>query len=156
MLKRSLEKLDIIAQAKFLDRKWNRYRRQPDKGIKATEESIEKIERELEFKIPSQLIKISTIAKYYTVWFGSIGENYSSRDHILNLNREFTSEIIKARPLPDDLVLINHGYDGDCDCISRNDSGANSVEYFSSDFDYGGQRKVLAASFEDYLRYIAA
>ena len=78
-----------------------------------TESSIRIISERLGFTLPSDFIAFANICPAYDAWFGSIGEDFESPVHILEVNAEFHSPDIL---LPAELIVINHGYDDDLDC----------------------------------------
>jgi hypothetical protein len=93
------------------------------------------------------------------VWFASIGEDFENPMHILNLNRIFHTEPGDGyMPLPEPLVLINHGHDGDCDCIDtrvQNAEGEYSIIYWDCQASSSFVPTELFASYPLYLESIA-
>ncbi len=75
-----------------------------------TEQSVRRIRDEFGITLPPLLVEVATACPSYGGWFNSIGEDYDSHAHILNLNRA-----LRAEGLPEQYVLLNHGHDGDCD-----------------------------------------
>jgi hypothetical protein len=101
----------------------------PRENSQPTTASIEVIERTLGFKIPADFIHFTRLCPNYTSWFASLGENFEDPLHILKLHAEYHSDHIM---LPPELIVINHGYDGDLSCydLSRTDSsGRYSIVY---------------------------
>lgn len=122
----------------------------------ATAESVAFIEESLKFAIPRDFVELSRLADNYGVWFGSIGDDYQSHNHLLRLNDAFHDSDLQAEAasiaLPDHLVLLNHGHDGACDCF---DITAPPVggEYpiYHLNVEYPKEPKLLARSFRQYL-----
>lgn len=101
-----------------------------ESGSAPTPDSIATIERDLGFQIPGELVRFANLCPSYSSWFASIGEDYDNSTHILQVNREFHGFEVNA--LPQDLVMINHGYDRDCDCYditNRDEEGRFSICY---------------------------
>lgn len=84
-----------------------------------TEVSIERINRSLGIVLPPVFIKFARECPIYGTWFASIGEDFESFMHLLELNRVFheAEGDEPGDPRPPWLVMINHGHDGDCDCL---------------------------------------
>ena len=96
-------------------------------------------------------VEIARASPRYGGWFGSIGEDFESPNHLLSINRCFREEGLPAR-----YVLLNHGHDGDCDAW---DTAAGPVDgelpivYFVYDRDWrelGGIR-ASARTFAEYI-----
>src|SRR5688572_13474313 len=82
-------------------------------------ESIARIQRELGMRIPEYFVRLATACPSYGAWLAGIGDDLENPDHILKHNRFFhdtTPTETSWRPLPPHLIMLNHGYDGDCDC----------------------------------------
>jgi hypothetical protein len=122
----------------------------------ATDKSIAYIENKLKIRIPHDFIELSRIADNYGVCFGSIGEDYQSHNHLLQLNEAFHNPEIQAEDsctvLPVHWVLINHGHDGACDCFDISAMDANG-EYliYHLNVECPKEPKLLARSFRQYL-----
>lgn len=124
-------------------------------------ESIRRIEDSLSVRLPSLLVEIALACPSYGGWFGSIGDDIESHNHMLTINREF-----HEAGLPSRYVLLNHGHDGDCDGWdlqgAAGPDGQRPIIYFQYDLDtyFGDQRitpKVTDATFAGYLdRYVRA
>ena len=100
-----------------------------------TAESIERINRALNISLPGSLVRFAEDCPSYGTWFASIGADYDSYLHILELNKAFRAEGDFGNdgkllpPLPKDLVLINHGHDGDCDCLEMGTYNEQAREF---------------------------
>jgi len=79
-----------------------------------TDHSIAKIQSELGFSIPQDFVEFARKCAVYASWFTSIGQDFDHPIHILNINRQYRTT--EYGNLPKDLVVINHGYDGDLTC----------------------------------------
>ena len=84
----------------------------------ATPESLKRISDELHIEIPVDFVLLSQRCEFYKSWLASIGEYYSNHRHIIKLNKIWHEKEFEGdnEVLPPHLVIINHGYDGDCDC----------------------------------------
>lgn len=100
-----------------------------------TPQSIERIESELELRLPKSLVKFATLAPNYGNWFASLGADFDSLTHILAINRDLRAD----GTLPENYVAINVGYDDDYDCIDGQtfdaESGEYLITYWSPDLD---------------------
>jgi hypothetical protein len=123
------------------------YRSQPP-----TPESIRRIETALDIQLPPLLIEIAGACASYGGWFGSVGDDVSSGNHILSINNNF-----KEQGLPPRYVLLNHGHDGDCDAWDTSAPptplGERPIVYFHFDGERRviGDFRVCASSFAEYL-----
>jgi SMI1 / KNR4 family (SUKH-1) len=117
----------------------------------ATQESVARIESALKFKVPVDFVEFSRLVHNYGVWFGSIGEDYASHNHLLVLNEAFHQAEDSAIALPEHWVLINHGHDGDCDCfdITAGKDGEYPIYYVN--VESPGAPQLLASTFKEYL-----
>ncbi len=117
----------------------------------ATQESVGHIENVLKFKIPQDFVEFSRLVHNYGVWFGSIGEDYASHNHLLVLNEAFHQTDDSSIALPLHWVLINHGHDGDCDCfdITAGTDGEYPIYYINVESPSAPQ--LLASTFKEYL-----
>jgi hypothetical protein len=116
--------------------------------------SLKKINEQLGISIPPDFIKFAEAYTVYDIWFASIGDDIDNHNHILSLNKIFREE-----GLPSHLVMLNHGYDGDCDCWDTRQisaSGEHPILYYNLD---SGQESMESseywfASFREYLEYL--
>jgi hypothetical protein len=124
-----------------------------------TVESVLRINHELDISLPESFLDFANRCDCYGVWFASIGEDFENPLHILNLNRLFhRDEGDGYTPLPETLVLINHGNDGDCDCIDtrvQNAEGEYSIIYWDCKGSSSFISTELFADFSLYLESIA-
>ena len=120
-----------------------------------SDSSLEKIQRELGFSVPSDFVEFARRCAVYAGWFTSIGEDFDNPLHILSINRRYRTA--EYGGLPKDLVVINHGYDGDLTCydLSNVDAeGRISICYCSvseSDAVFEDERQHLGYTICDYL-----
>lgn len=77
-----------------------------------TAESIALIESSLGITLPDSLVRFAAAAPRYGNWLASLGPDYDSPTHILNINRPG-----QIPYKPDNFVIINVGYDEDYECI---------------------------------------
>jgi hypothetical protein len=121
-----------------------------------TETSIGKINRSLGIVLPQAFIRFSRECPIYGTWFASIGEDFESFMHIVELNRVFHQPEgdEPGDPLPPWLVMINHGHDGDCDCYdtrTRNElTGDYLIQYWK---DRKGPSRRSWQTLHEYLEF---
>jgi len=122
----------------------------------ATAESIAYIEGKLKLTIPRDFVELSRLASNYGVWFGSIGDDFQSHNHLLRLNEAFHDAALQAEAaciaLPVHWVLINHGHDGACDCFDIA-APEKDGEYpiYHLNVESPKEPKLLARNFRQYL-----
>src|SRR5277367_462526 len=119
---KTLEELAVLMTKKWMPWTCDWYPSKP-----ATKESVVYIESILKFTIPQDFIEFSRLVHNYGVRFGSIGDDYTSHNHLLRLNEAFHQADDSSIALPERWILINHGHDGDCDCLDV--SVGNGGEY---------------------------
>jgi len=117
----------------------------------ATEASVTHIESALQVALPRNFVEFSKLVHNYGVWFGSIGDDYDSHNHLLRLNEAFHQPEDGDIALPERWVLINHGHDGDCDCFDV--SGGSSPEYpiYYINVESPGEPVLMGKTFQEYL-----
>jgi SMI1 / KNR4 family (SUKH-1) len=121
-----------------------------------TELSIRIISEKLGFVLPSDYVEFAKLTPGYSRWFASIGEDFEDPYHILAENAWYhTAENIL---LPPELIVINHGFDGDLICYDlsrRNDQNQISICYCEGLEGESkitpGSKKHLAFSISEYL-----
>jgi hypothetical protein len=94
-----------------------------------TAESVQKIQDALGIALPKLFIEMAAGCSSYGGWFGSIGEDFESLNHMISINRAFHSDGFDRR-----YVLLNHGHDGDIDALdtrSVGSSGEHPIVYIS-------------------------
>lgn len=124
-----------------------------------TDLSIQKIEAELGVSLPALLIQVARACPSYGGWFGSIGDDFDSGNHMLSINRDF-----RADGMPPHYVLLNHGHDGHCDAwdtaarpVNGSPQRSNATESPIVYFNHDRERRELSglrsyvASFADYI-----
>jgi hypothetical protein len=117
-----------------------------------TEFSIKQIEEELKIRLPPLFIEVAQSCPLYGGWFGSIGEDFRSHNHMLRINHGLREDGLSPR-----YVLLNHGHDGDCDawdCDAHPTSADESpILYFNYDCDRHELQglHVKATSFAEYI-----
>lgn len=117
----------------------------------ATDASVACIERTLRIALPGDFVEFSRLVHNYGVWFGSIGDDYTSHNHLLQLNEAAHRADEESVALPAHWILINHGHDGDCDCFDV--SGGSSSEYpiYYLNVEFPRSPTLLATTFREYL-----
>src|SRR5688572_30730247 len=82
--------------------------------------SIEQIQRDLGISIPDDFVRLAAACPSYGSWLASIGDDFGNTSHITKLNvlvhQPVPPEEADYAALPQHFVMLNHGYDGDCDC----------------------------------------
>jgi hypothetical protein len=122
-----------------------------------TIKSVDRINRELGIVLPASFIKFAERCPGYTSLFSSIGEDFDSAYHILNVNREFHSDE-PHYSVPRWFVVFNHGHDEDCDGFDSRKSGADGeypVMYWdaSQGVAFDNARWPVYSHFQDYLEF---
>jgi hypothetical protein len=101
--------------------------------------------------LPPLFVEVAAACTSYGGWFGSIGEDFESPNHMLSINRVFHDDGLSRR-----YVLLNHGHDGRCDAWDL-ESPAAAGEHPIVYFEFVEQRRelrglrVVANSFADYI-----
>lgn len=117
-----------------------------------TEASVRRIAADLGVRLPALFIEIAGRCPAYGGWFGSIGDDFASPNHLLSINRAFREEGLSPR-----YALLNHGHDGDCDAwdteAQPSASGDLPIVYFNYDCDDRRLRglRPSAATFAEYI-----
>lgn len=118
-----------------------------------TDRSVRRIGAELGVRLPALFLEVAAATPSYGAWFGSIGDDFASHNHILSINRSFR----ELEGLPPRYVLLNHGHDGDCDAwdteAQPSSGGELPIVYFNHDYERGELRalRVTATSFAQYI-----
>ncbi len=95
-----------------------------------TAESVATINRKLGISLPASFIAFARACPHYGAVYASIGDDYSNNNHIINLNEHFHHDgAQETAGLPAWAILINHGHDGDCDCLDTRNFDAATGEY---------------------------
>ena len=121
-----------------------------------TESSIGRIEQALGIILPATFIEFSRLVPNYGSWFGSIGDDFDSWMHIVELNKTFHEADEDSIALPDEFIMINHGHDGHCDCFDRTKrSTTNEYPIYYLNVESPKEPKLMATTFHDYLEHHA-
>lgn len=113
---------------------------------------MQRIAAELGVRLPPLFIEIARACPAYGGWFGSIGDDFASHNHLVNINGWFREVGLSAR-----YVLLNHGHDGDCDAWDTEGPPSAGGELPIVYFDYDADRRQLrglrpsAATFAEYI-----
>ena len=118
-------------------------------ALPPTKESIEKIEDCFGFKLPKSLITFAQNSERYGNWLASIGEDYDSPTHIININKEESEE------LPKNFVIFNVGYDEDYDCFDLDTYDDETDEYLIT-YWYPGIDLKEASLHDSFFNNMAA
>ena len=117
-----------------------------------THQSVSRIESELGIRVPPLFIDVAQACDSYGGWFGSIGNDFASHNHLLSINRAWREEGVPPR-----YVLLNHGHDGDCDAWDTEpqalSTGERPIVYFRFDSDRRALSHLCASanSFAEYI-----
>jgi hypothetical protein len=117
-----------------------------------TPASLSRIEKTLGLRIPAIYAELARVAPNYGVWFGSIGPDFDSHNHILKLNEAFHRGDDEFAPLPPNFILLNHGHDGDCDCWNLEELVAGEHAIFHVNVERKSAPRLLATSFLAYWK----
>ncbi|MDJ0941030.1 MAG: hypothetical protein QNJ00_14815 [Woeseiaceae bacterium] len=116
-----------------------------------TEFSIRKINEHFGIQLPQLWIELACGSKSFSSWFSSIGPDFESHSHIIRINSYYRRRR-RTRRIPDHLVIVNLGFDYDCDCLDIDTldkaTGNYALRYWSPDRD----NEMRWATFEDYVR----
>ena len=103
-------------------------------------------------RLPALFVEVARACPSYGGWFGSIGDDFASHNHIVAINRGF-----RAERVPERYVLMNHGHDGAFDAWDREAEPRACGELPIVCFNYDVARRQLdglrayAASFAEYI-----
>lgn len=124
----------------------------------ATEKSIARISGELKIEIPRDFAALSQNCASHGNWFSSIGEDYGTPNHILQANKSMRVGNKSYNALPSHLIVLNHGFDGDCDCWDTqrapNENGEFSIVYYEASSGKIRNPNYDFPSFVSYLEYL--
>lgn len=119
-----------------------------------TDEELQYVEDCLQTTLPPLLVKLARTSPYYDQAFLALDDPKrcpaGSLSHIVAGNEFWNKE-----GKPEDLILISHGYDGDCDCFRRQEEEYNPqtpIEYVAVGDGHSSDLKVLAQNFREYLQ----
>jgi|GEM_PF-2357188 len=93
-----------------------------------TESSIHKINNHFGIVLPKSFLYFAKNSKKFGSWFCGFGEDYLSRQHVIRIN-SYWRRRRKSKRIPTGFVVINIGFDEDCDCIDLNSFDALTGEY---------------------------
>ena len=128
--------------------------------LSATEESIRKIQHELNFQLPEDFVLFSQRCGTYTNWFPCIGEDYKRNHHILEENRMWRSNewVNEQEIVPQHLIVL---FDW-CDCNLRcwdtrilSADGQHPIVSYCADSPQSGAPQQTFSSFHAYLEWRA-
>ncbi len=143
---KSLAELAELKARRWLPWTGNWYPSKP-----ATDASVAFIERALRVALPGDFVEFSRLVHNYGVWFGSIGDDYASHNHLLQLNESAHQADEESIALPEHWILINHGHDGDCDCFDVSGGSGSEYPIYYLNVGFPRQPTLLAATFREYL-----
>lgn len=128
-----------------------------------TSQSIAAINSHFGISLPPMLIEFSRRSEKFGCYFASLGEDYSSPFHIIPINRQ-AARIRRRRQRqwqyvkPPYLLVINHGYDDDYDCLDlrawNSETGDYRLQYWAPDVADLESEKGWA-TFHEYLEEFA-
>ena len=131
-------------------RKWMPYSTGWYPSKPPTPDSIRKIEKHFGLSVPPIYVELARLAPNYGVWFGSIGPDFESHNHIIRLNAAFRSGDEEYAALPPEFVMINHGHDGHCDCWKLSEIVGVEHPIYHINVETRSDPKLLANSFLEY------
>ncbi|HEX7862322.1 MAG TPA: SMI1/KNR4 family protein [Verrucomicrobiae bacterium] len=117
--------------------------------------SVRQIEVSLGIRIPDEFQRLAATCPSYASWLASIGDDFASEVHLLKLNQLYHANILEEdgyAPLPEHYVMLNHGYDGDCDCWDTRvvtEEGEHPIVYVSVD----NEVTTIGKRFETFREY---
>jgi len=127
-----------------------------------TTKSVERIQRDLGIRIPDDFVRLAAACPSYGSWLASIGDDFDSASHITKLNAFFhestPSDEDGYAELPRHLIMLNHGYDGDCDCWDTRGvtaSGEHPIVYVCVDAQTPETAGTIFQSFRAYAEHFA-
>ncbi len=121
-------------------------------AVPPSAEHVQAIETDLGIRLPSLLLDLAIQSKYFARWFAELGPDRSSALHILTINNRLVDN-----GKSENLIVINHGYDGDCvgmiQCTGQDPEATPMVQTL---LDLRGdgrpsEQQVIAADFRAYL-----
>ena len=125
-----------------------------------TAESIARINTHFGITLPPSFVKFAAQSKNFRSWFSSLGEDFCSPSHIIRTNSHFKN-IRRRREQrwcyvkPASYIVVNLGFDQDCDCIDASRYNSVTGEYVIR-YWYPGMAEDEETSsydcFEDYIR----
>ena len=119
-----------------------------------TDSSINRINNHFGIVLPESFLYFAKHSKKFGSWFCSFGEDYLSPQHVIRMNSHWRRRRKKKR-IPSNLVIINIGFDEDCDCIdlhSLNEStGEYQMEYWNPYLD--APSSLRYNSFPHYIEH---
>ena len=120
-----------------------------------TEKSVAKIEEHFGHCLPMSLITFAKHSEHYGNWLASLGEDYDSRTHIININNQRHNEPNAEERLPQNFLIINVGYDDDFDCMDLETYDNEADEYLIS-YWYPGIDLRESTLYESFFDCMAA
>jgi len=117
-----------------------------------TESSLQRIHAHFGISLPRDLVEFATLSRHFGHWFASLGEDYTSPQHIIRIN-SYWRRRRRTRAIPKNLIIINIGFDDDLDCLDMASlspaTGEYSIRYWSPGVDSAGVR--VYSSFLEYI-----
>jgi hypothetical protein len=122
--------------------------------------SVETINAALGMRLPESLLDFAARSRSFDSWFASLGEDYTSPNHILVINRRL-HKIRRRVPgahgrwefaAPRHFIALNRGFDSDFDCFDTSappeTGGEFPIQYWSTPRIFG---EVQQPDFPTYL-----
>jgi hypothetical protein len=114
-----------------------------------TSHSIAKISEHFGMTLPASLREFVVGWRSSGSWFAGFGPDYHSRDHVIRIN-SYWRRRRKTRRLPRHFVIVNRGFDEDCDCLDLTTfdpvTGEYAIRYWSPGISDG----EVHGSFPEY------
>lgn len=122
-------------------------------ALPPTSNSILRIEEVLKIHLPKSFIAFAQHSKQYGNWLASIGEDYRSETHIINMNQESHGSSSNEIQKPSNFIIFNVGYDEDFNCFDSETYDEDIDEYLIT-YWYPGvdlRESSLYGSFYNYM-----
>ncbi len=126
-----MEKIDRLA--KQYDSKFHH---QKNSAPAPTHESVSRIEEHFGCVLPKSLVRFCEKSEHYGDGLASIGPDFKSMNHIININKVWREEVDEEQRVPSNLLIINVGYDEDFNCIDKETYDEATGEYLITYWAY--------------------
>lgn len=116
---------------------------------------LREIEEVLDIRLPALHVELSRRSPYFTRWFLELGPRQLPTRPLLHIIAK--NQSLKRDQASDDLILLTHGFDGDCEGFSRHDPDPDAAPIHHFGVDLWGEAKIesrrpVAPDFRTYLQ----